>query len=842
MAGGIVGSLMYAVGFKFNSKGLDKADSKVKALTKGVIGMGAALGVMAIGIGAAALNSAGKFETAMNQMQNATGMTTAQLEETKGIAKELYSGGWGESWDDLGQSIASVKQITGMTGGALEGATRNALSLKNAFGYEVPESIRTVDTMMKNFGVTSDQAFNLIAQGKQNGLDFSGEMLDSINEYSNQFVSLGFNANQMFDTLAAGSASGAFNLDKVGDAVKEFNLRARDMTNKTTIQGFQMLGLDAKKMIKTFANGGPEAQKAFTQVVQSIAKVGDVTKQNTVATSLFGTQFEDLQAGVITAMGTARSQFDMTKNSMDSLNATKFTSIGQVFGYIGRQIEVGILIPIGQKLMPYLNQFGQWITSHQGEISAFGGLIADKIGTGIDYVVQGVKIALPYIQQFGGQFADYMQTLWPQIKDVAVQIYDVASAIVQWAPFLPLVSGITAAVLTYKAIMFGAALATNAVTLAQKIAGAATKGFAAAQAALNFVMSMNPITLIVMALVGLGVAFFVAYKRSDKFRAFIDKMWSGIKSATMAVLNFFKVTIPKYFMIAFNAVTNFLKNWGLVILGVIGGPIFLAAALIYKYWDQIKAVTIRVFTAIGSWLGSVWSSIKSTVSGVAVAIWGAVSGAWNNVVSTTSNLMTQVWNKITSIWNSIVNSVKAAGSNVWNAVSDMWNRVTGFFSGINLFDIGANIINGLVNGISSKVDAVVSKVSEIGNAITGKVKSILGIHSPSRVMMEMGFFTGEGLARGIENTAPRVGMATGSVASAAVDSAGDVARSSYTPETSPARASSGGSGPITVSPSISITVEGNADSSTVSNLKSTIHNEVLEIIMSALRSAGLDGA
>ncbi|MNC28203.1 hypothetical protein D3C75_764020 [compost metagenome] len=204
--------------------------------------------------------------------------------------------------------------------------------------------------------------------------------------------------------------------------------------------------------------------------------------------------------------------------------------------------------------------------------------------------------------------------------------------------------------------------------------------------------------------------------------------------------------------------------------------------------------------------------------------------------------MTQVWNKITSIWNSIVNSVKAAGSNVWNAVSDMWNRVTGFLSGINLFDIGADIINGLVNGISSKVDAVVSKVSEIGNAITGKVKSILGIHSPSRVMMEMGFYTGEGLARGIENTAPRVGMATGNVASAAVDGAGDVARSSYTPETSPARTSSGGAGPITVSPSISITVEGNADSSTVSNLKSTIHNEVLEIIMSALRSAGLDGA
>ncbi|ELK38882.1 minor tail protein, partial [Brevibacillus agri BAB-2500] len=128
--------------------------------------------------------------------------------------------------------------------------TRNALLLRDAFGFEINESVKGADTMMKQFGITSDQAFSLIAQGAQKGLDKSGDLLDTANEYSNQFKSLGFTATEMFDTLAAGSQNGAFNLDKVGDAVKEFNIRSKD-GSKTTIQAFEMLGLNADKMMHT---------------------------------------------------------------------------------------------------------------------------------------------------------------------------------------------------------------------------------------------------------------------------------------------------------------------------------------------------------------------------------------------------------------------------------------------------------------------------------------------------------------------------------------------------------------------------------------------------------------
>ncbi|WP_284646777.1 hypothetical protein [Paenibacillus silviterrae] len=119
-----------------------------------------------------------------------------------------------------------------------------------------------------------------------------------------------------------GWRTGAFDLDKVGDAVKEFNIRAKD-GSKTTIEAYQMLGLNAEEMMQTFARGGPEAKASFSQIMQMIDAIEDPVERNTVGVSLMGTQFEDLEAGIVSAMGSARSQFDMTKDTMEELNRIK---------------------------------------------------------------------------------------------------------------------------------------------------------------------------------------------------------------------------------------------------------------------------------------------------------------------------------------------------------------------------------------------------------------------------------------------------------------------------------------------------------------------------------------
>lgn len=814
MAGGIIGSLMYAVGFKFNSGGLDEADSKVGLLTKSVIGLGAAGGAALVGLGTASLAAASDFENAMSHVQLTTVQTTDQMAETREIAKNLYNQNFGENWDDLGGSIAAVAKATGLTGDALESASREAMLYSGKFDGEVTESIAGVSVAMKNFGVTSTEAFNLLTQGQANGTNTQGDMLDSINEYSQAFASMGFTMEDTMGYLTNGLKAGARNTDLLGDAMNEFSIQSIE-AGGTAVQSFQMLGLDSDKMMQTFSKGGPAAKAAFKDIVSMITDVQDPVKQNTIGVGLFGTQFEELGIKAFSALDDVNTSFDQSKDSAANLN-NGFTSIGESLQYFKRHVETGILIPIGQKLLPYLSMLGAWIASHQSEIAAFGAMIGTVLGLAIEKVSSWVQALIPYLQQFGAQAA----SLWPDIQQIAGQIYDVGKAIVQWAPFIPIVSGIAAAMLTYKTVMVSISTATKIAGLATKTWSGITKAFTAVQAAFNAVMAMNPIMLIVLALVALGVALVVAYKRSDKFRAFIDKMWSGIKTATMATLNFFKITIPKYFMMAFNAVTNFIKKWGVTILAVIGGPITTLALLVYKNWDNIKAVTVSVFTAIWTWLKSAWSWIVDTASGSLSMVWGAVKGAWNKINSTIRTAMETVKGTMTGAWDSIVGAVSGVGDRIGSTLSGAWEGVKDTFAGAINWIIGKfNTMLGSLNSLSIK------------NPFTGE--EIAGINIPLIPLIDGSH------ANGLADVPWDGYIAELHKGERVLTADENDEYSRYTPESAPARTSNNQRVNFTA-PAISITIQGNADSKTVQQIGDVVDQKLQDILDAVSRIMGVE--
>lgn len=330
------------------------------------------------------------FQDAMAQLQASTGASAFDMQELSESAKNLYNQNLGEDWDDVAHSLSLVKQVTQQTGAELESTTKNAMVYRDVFGEDIQQSIKATDTMMKNFGITSDQAYNLLAQGAQKGLNKSDELLDTANEYSPYFSALGFTANQMFDTFSAGLESGAFNLDKVGDAVKEFNIRVKD-DSKGTNEAFTALGFNASQMAQTFARGGPEAQKAFTQVVDAISKVQDPVKKNVLGVQLFGTQFEDLEKDVIAAMGSARSQFDMTKSTMDEVAKVKYNTASKAIQGIGRQIMTGIIMPIGELALPALQGFSDWFGDAIPKVTGFFKSIGGAVGPFVSDAYENIQ-------------------------------------------------------------------------------------------------------------------------------------------------------------------------------------------------------------------------------------------------------------------------------------------------------------------------------------------------------------------------------------------------------------------------------------------------------------------
>lgn len=190
---------------------------------------------------------ASEADTAYNSFQVQTGASAESMEQFKKQIDELYKSNFGESMNDVADCMAEVKQQTGeMDPTKLKDMTENAITLRDSFGYDMKEQMRAVKMLMDQFGVSGEEAFNLIIQGSQKGLDKNGDLLDTINEYGVHYKQLGYSADDFFNMLESGSKAGTFSIDKLGDATKEFGIKTKD-TASATQEGFELLGYSTGK-------------------------------------------------------------------------------------------------------------------------------------------------------------------------------------------------------------------------------------------------------------------------------------------------------------------------------------------------------------------------------------------------------------------------------------------------------------------------------------------------------------------------------------------------------------------------------------------------------------------
>lgn len=246
-----------------------------------------ALAAAGLAYGAKEITDVGiSYEKAMNQVAISTGAAGQELENLQGIASNVYADNFGESMEDAAVSVAEVYKRTGLVGEELQKATEDAYTLQNAFGYEVNDSLQAATQLMNTFGISAEEAYTLIAQGAQKGLDQNGDMLDTLNEYSVQFANLGYSAEDMFNMLANGVQNGTWSVDKLGDAVKEMNIRLNDGTADKALQslglGFTDSATNAaalKQAALDVSKADVELQKAQQNVNDTLAKSGSASTE-----------------------------------------------------------------------------------------------------------------------------------------------------------------------------------------------------------------------------------------------------------------------------------------------------------------------------------------------------------------------------------------------------------------------------------------------------------------------------------------------------------------------------------------------------------------------------------
>ena len=159
---------------------IQKAANKVSTtMTAGL----AAMGTGAIAATKYLADLGGEWQTATNQVAASTGAAGKELEGLRDVMEDVYAANYGDSVADVGDAVAMVnRNMANLDQNGLTAATEGALALRDAFEYDVAESTRAAEAIRKNFGSSAEEAFSLIAAGAQNGLDYSGELIDTINE------------------------------------------------------------------------------------------------------------------------------------------------------------------------------------------------------------------------------------------------------------------------------------------------------------------------------------------------------------------------------------------------------------------------------------------------------------------------------------------------------------------------------------------------------------------------------------------------------------------------------------------------------------------------------------
>ena len=394
---------------------LDKVNWKAVAVGAAVGGIAVATGKAVVEAGKYLAELGDDYNKAMNQLSASTGATGDELDALGESVKNIYAQNLGEDFNDVAEGLAATQKASDLAGEALEQATAAGFVLRDTFDYDISESARAASALMKNFNISAEEAYGLIATGAQNGADKNGDLLDTLNEYSAQFAALGLSADQFMGSLVEGADAGLFSIDKVADAVKEFNIRAKDGSDSSA-EAFKGLGLNSDKMFAAFAAGGETAQAAFFDTVEALNKLEDPLKRNEIGVALFGSQFEDLEAGILPVLGDIETAAYDGAAALQQINDVKYNDLGSAFEAVKRSAEVALL-PMASMIANTLTSLAPILTDTFEEISP---VITDTLNA-----------CMPFVQDFLVGMGDTLKEVMPMVTELAAGILPLLPPLMQ---------------------------------------------------------------------------------------------------------------------------------------------------------------------------------------------------------------------------------------------------------------------------------------------------------------------------------------------------------------------------------------------------------------------------
>lgn len=307
----------------------NKAESGFKSATKEFSALATGLAVsistkaldMAIEAANSLKESFNEVVEASNTFQGKMGITKEGSKYFLNFANDLVKSGMVDSLEEAQEAITQVYQTAGqkVSPEGMKELTKYAISFSKTFDTDVNETMRGASRMMENFGISAEEAFDLLTVGAQNGLNQSNELADNMAEYSQLFGQMGFTADETFSLLAAGLDGGAYNLDKVNDLIKEMGI---SLTDGRFEENADMFSESTRNLFNEWKNGRATQGEVVKGMMNDFAKMDGGYEALNKAGTVWSALGEDNSLKVIKAMAGASSSFGDAEGAAEELNNT----------------------------------------------------------------------------------------------------------------------------------------------------------------------------------------------------------------------------------------------------------------------------------------------------------------------------------------------------------------------------------------------------------------------------------------------------------------------------------------------------------------------------------------
>ena len=635
--------------------------------TKGAALMQTADQLSAVGdkiqdIGTKAMDAYSETENAVTKVNAYFGETGQAAEESANVIKSVYSDGVGESMDSVADAVLMVKKNLGdLSETDLTNLTQQAITLDELYGIDMNETLRGVNSLMQQYGLTAQEAMDYIVVGTQNGLDKTSELGDNLSEYAGKFSQAGYSASEYFQLLDNGLKNGAYNLDKVNDAINEVTTRLVDGTIGESIGSFST---KTQELFTSWQNGGATQKQVIDSIVADIGNCTNQQEALNLAALAFGTMAEDGNLKFITSLTSVGSTYDSVKGSAQGMFDATTTPMQQMESNT-RKLQQA-LVPLGEKLAELANAIlpplvsvittiGGWFERLPGPVQNFviilGALLAAF--TALTPVIAAISVAM-------GALNVSMLPIIAVIAAVAAAIAGIIAIIQNWGAITQwfgelwntICTGIGAMVDSLKAWF------SNLWTHLQSVWEGICNVVQTAVMLLGSIIqgAIDIITL----------PFQMIW---ENCKGIVSSVWEDIKSVVSSAIHAVSSTI--------SSVMGAIKN----VISTVWNAI---SSKVSSVLNAIKTTVSTIFNAVKSVASSVWNGIKSVISSVVDGIKSKVSSVFNGVKSTVTSIFNGIKSTATSVWNGIKDAIIKPVEAAKNAVKGIIDKITGFFSGMKL--------------------------------------------------------------------------------------------------------------------------------------------------------------